>query len=508
MLVTKSLLILIAITGAQAATDDQFATEQDLCTKPAKYVCDTRINPAAKANIESVLLTKMRHPEIQKYVRTHIKIPKASYAHLSIQCDKLSKKEAADNCIELQQKLKRTKDYLQCQDLNSSWALAKNAQTRSSNEQHCWDMVVKAIETEYTPARRKKAEAIFESAKEKIIGFLKKRRTLLETIEFNANKTEAMSELDHMIKRLHSAKVDTSAPEINIPKVIKLQSDIGEIPADLLIRDGALTDVTTKTTRLNFYVSLVEEFPDVVTAVLLHELAHVMIYKKVQAIADDESAEQKYDIESINKSGFPFREERRCFKRRDSISPATADVACLKSKLGALKSVEIPDAIKEYMKALESDSDRLPIAWSQGVFDECRASQVFEAFADWIATEVFWENHPLALVELPKSGGLLNVSRIFRDNPEAFATVVSMCADLKLIRQGLLPYDSASTSDELDDHPKSEDRISKIFFAHPKAKSALGCRRKFTNRIKTLSDPVKEDVPAYCSSALYPPKKP
>ncbi len=148
-----------------------------------------------------------------------------------------------------------------------------------------------------------------------------------------------------------------------------------------------------------------------------------------------------------------------CLASGDSIHSSNADSACLKE---AAQKFEKKYPINSSMlREASTRAELFPVsswnmgAWPKGELVTCRNSQHEEAQADYFAVEAFVRSRLKNLDQSKKREAILGAATY-------------LCS-------GYLAEKRTSQAQN-NQHPRYEDRINRLLFAHPQIRAVMGCK--------------------------------
>ena len=446
------------VEGLPVATGlkEHWVEESELCSNPAKYICDKSLNPsiAEDENAQKLFDQIERDADKNKKVRDYI-LEKS--------------KGSAEKCLELDMK-----HFVNCVKLRN--------QIMS--------------ERIYTEARKKTAQELFSKAKTAMIEVLEKRARTLEAMGLQG----ARSNLNKM------------KDEINEAQLFLGEFGSDDIGSKLSYNATAVSEVQesperwyhfltrgryTNTVFLGGIILHADANPQNLYFTLLHELSHFIDLRKFRG-GDDYT-------------GHPFQNELMCLKRDDSASAKNGDYECFETV--ALKYKNKNSDFSRQVQSTAKDVRNNPdVEWQSPDFPKgetkCQMGQLGEMFADWMATEVFVRAQQLPSVA-SKTGlyqrnnqRIINLQERFAEIPNITEQVAFFCRGYHLEQR----YEERTREEKRkDSHPADEDRLNGILLAHPLIKFSLGCSPQNVNNLGNLKDPTLEKGRVYCGGHLYHP---
>lgn len=446
-----SILILGNLKFALAyIIDDLKVDEKNLCSNPAKYVCDENINSSLTNNKRSenqfnlIEQNAQKDPKVQKFISEN------------------SKKGGA-YCFELED----NDDYNECAKLRYA-IMEKNL---------------------FTKKRKDVALELFKKAKYSILKVLEKREQSLASFGMSSSKENLLK----MISEIKEAQLHFSSTDhLNLSYNAAARSR-GLDSDEVWYRFLGQYAKTTNTIFLEGLIINAEYNPEALYRTLLHELSHFI---------DPSSKFRKDSKFSQN----PFQRELMCLKREDSSYAQTGNAECFE-KIGKKyrsKDPKFSDAVNLTAKFIRINPD---VGWSSPRFppdeNECQLGQLGEAFSDWLASEAYLVDNPIVEFEsmegiYEKNGHrIVDIRQRFQLLPHLLESVASFCSHSNLEREILWTREKQKGI-----HPMSTDRLNAIMLAHPKIKEALGCSSAEIYQLQNLNENPLPQGFVYCGAEL------
>lgn len=437
-------------------TEDYSSTiveESQLCTNPAKYVCDKSINlnvskiERARDSFDEILRDADKDPRMKSYISQKSNGKAKRCSQLDIQ------------------------DYTSCVSLRNPVISDKV----------------------YTEGRRKGAQDLFSKAKKSIIQVLEKRERILEA----KGEYEAKENIERMKNEINEAQLffgGLSSDDLRTElKFNAVASDL--IPKSQQKWSDFLTGARfNNTVYLEGLILQADSSPESLYFTLLHELSHFIDLGKFRG-------GDKY-IEH------PFKRELNCLKREDSSNAQTGDFACFEDIAKKYESMN-PELSKQALRTANNIKSNPDVSWRCPHLPKgesrCQMGQLGEAFADWMATEAFVEDQKLSAIDnkigIYQRNGIrvIDIQERMKQVPDISKQIASYCSVYQIDQSIGWTRDRQRGT-----HPMSEDRLNGILLAHPLVKSALGCTSKYLNNLREIARPVLKDGRVYCGKKLYP----
>lgn len=232
-----------------------------------------------------------------------------------------------------------------------------------------------------------------------------------------------------------------------------------------------------KKMHLEGTVLLADNAPDTLYAIVLHELGHA-----ISPVGD---------FYFPNYIGSPFLSQISCLKNEKSIGAKSTDIECVeKYRKDEGKNDPILSDIINRAKKNPDNSYFVP--------PSCQNGQLNEAFADLIASEVYWlkkKNTISNLTEVPNrsTGELLPSKEIL----QIFNGVLLFCTSIK-------KQNGETRQERKDPHPLASERMDYILLAHPLSMKLLGCSDKLmiSNDGNIAADLIPNNGKLYCGSNM------
>jgi hypothetical protein len=457
-------------------TPPRKVSQVELCSEPAKFLCDPALNPAMEANNRSVRTFFKGMEKVEPLALKKLLADPALPAEARKELESLSRGEISDFNLTAPTHglLRRTKS----------------------------DLVEKSL---YTEERKAKVTKIVERAKTDLLRMLEEKKT-------SAAPNAAMARnIQTMIDKIRSVK-SFFGSAFGLHDKAKFQAyAFGKEQGD-----GVHLGHDHPSFYVEGFITMADEAPESLYFILMHELSHHL-------------GADNFPVDSDN----PFGLETECLTRPDAAGVNVTDLKCMK-ELAAMndaqleqrninRGAEFRKAMTECLSIAEKNPYEVPYCPSLWVLP-CNKGQLGESLADYLGTEAAALSGQLDAygVVMPDSAGNVAPSEL-----RGFRRVAELAAPLCLsynaeVKDG----NAASTYPEAvlnrpirgDPHPLSVDRINGIVLANPKFKRALGCDKGYTNELTFIDEKpiaVKPmtfdqgglDTPrsrqAYCGRRLY-----
>lgn len=411
--------------------------EDSFCVNPAKFLCQPSINPAMRDSYETQAL--YRH-----YVEEAKRLP-GVIDHFD--------KEGVVRVSQLSDPL-------------------KNRVIPKMNE-HLRDKL-------FTENRMSIARTQFENAKKQVLILLNHKLDSLKKNE-DVNRAEAI------VKSIASIK--------------KIQLTLPRTDTDL-ISSNATYDAQSDSLLLEGAILYADHNQDELFFIFAHELGHRIYRQGWDNYYLDTIKNSLVGSEDLN--SHPFGDTIDCLTHPQSIGTKSVDFACLRDL--AKKFQDSNPNLTHEIEDARKRCERFPSACGFGLSitgEPCNMGQSHEAFADWIATESvvgsiksmgndFDKRHSVLGQD---SRGINYIDLKYNPTFHHLSGFVSLfCSGaVEDMNQGLTRGTTNHT------HPIDQDRINRIFLAHPFLRNALGCSKEYSHdALPGQSEAVDPKKTLYC----------